>query len=185
MEKVTKDDVKKIAHAVRIALSDEEEEMYANELGTTIVNTEKLNELNTDDVTPTTHGIILENVMREDEPKQSITQEEALKNAPDQQDGHFKVPSIMEQGGDHMSFFGYTIKELEQLLHKKELSAEDIVDMSLKRIKEVDNEVQAFLTLNEEAARAQAKALDASTAEKQKLFSLDRKSTRLNSSHVA
>jgi len=96
MEKVTKDDVKKIAHAVRIALSDEEAEMYANELGTTIVNTEKLNELNTDDVTPTTHGIILENVMREDEPKQSITQEEALKNAPDQQDGHFKVPSIME-----------------------------------------------------------------------------------------
>ncbi len=96
MEKVTKDDVKKIAHAVRIALSDEEAEMYANELGTTIANTEKLNELNTDDVTPTTHGIILENVMREDEPKQSITQEEALKNAPDQQDGHFKVPSIME-----------------------------------------------------------------------------------------
>jgi len=96
MEKVTKDDVKKIAHAVRIALSDEEAEMYAKELGTTIANTKKLNELNTDDVTPTTHGIILENVMREDEPKQSITQEEALKNAPDQQDGHFKVPSIME-----------------------------------------------------------------------------------------
>src|SRR5690625_1321137 len=71
-----------------------------------------------------------------------------------------------------MSFFGYTIKELEQLLHKKELSAEDIVDMSLKRIKEVDHEVQAFLTLNEEGARAQAKALDASTAEKEKLFSL-------------
>lgn len=71
-----------------------------------------------------------------------------------------------------MSFFGYTIKELEQLLHKKELSTEDIVDMSVKRIKEVDHEVQAFLTLNEEGARAQAKALDASTAEKEKLFSV-------------
>lgn len=71
-----------------------------------------------------------------------------------------------------MSFYGYTIKELEELLHKKELSAEEIVDMSYKRIEEVDDQVQAFITLNEEEARAQAKALDTSTEEKQKLFSL-------------
>src|SRR5699024_12631784 len=101
MEKVTKDDVKKIAHAVRIALSDEEAEMYENELGTTIDNTEKLNELNTDDVTPTTHGSILENVMREDEPKQSITQEEAQKNPPDQQNDHFKLKTHMQQREEH------------------------------------------------------------------------------------
>lgn len=71
-----------------------------------------------------------------------------------------------------MSFFGYTIKELEVLIHKKELSAEDIVDMSFNRIKEVDEEVQAFITLNEDEASAHAKMLDASTEDKQKLFSL-------------
>lgn len=96
MEKITKEQVKGIAHSVRIALSDAEAEQYAKDLSATIAYTEKLSELNTDDVEPTTHGIILENVMREDEAKQSITQEQALKNAPDKQDGHFKVPSIME-----------------------------------------------------------------------------------------
>ena len=62
-----------------------------------------------------------------------------------------------------MSFFGYKIKDIEEKLHKKELSASDIVDMSFKRIGEVDDQIGAFLTLDEENARAQAKQLDEST----------------------
>ncbi|MFD2445141.1 Asp-tRNA(Asn)/Glu-tRNA(Gln) amidotransferase subunit GatA [Bacillus sp. CGMCC 1.16607] len=59
-----------------------------------------------------------------------------------------------------MSFFDKKMTELHQLLHKKEVSATDLVTESFKRIAEVDNKVQAFLTLNEEAARETAKLLD-------------------------
>ena len=59
-----------------------------------------------------------------------------------------------------MSLFDYRVSELHQLLHKKEISVSDLVDESFKRIHEVEDRVQAFLTLNEEQARAKAKELD-------------------------
>ncbi|MCX8002035.1 MAG: Asp-tRNA(Asn)/Glu-tRNA(Gln) amidotransferase subunit GatA [Anoxybacillus mongoliensis] len=59
-----------------------------------------------------------------------------------------------------MSLFDYRVSELHSLLHKKEISVSDLVDESFKRIAEVDEKVQAFLTLNEEQARAKAKELD-------------------------
>ncbi|MDO6658796.1 Asp-tRNA(Asn)/Glu-tRNA(Gln) amidotransferase subunit GatC, partial [Anaerobacillus sp. 1_MG-2023] len=51
--------------------------------------------LDTDGIEPTTHVLDLKNIMRKDEPKEWITQEEAFKNAPDHEDGHFRVPSIL------------------------------------------------------------------------------------------
>ncbi|GGJ78336.1 aspartyl-tRNA(Asn)/glutamyl-tRNA(Gln) amidotransferase subunit A [Anoxybacillus voinovskiensis] len=59
-----------------------------------------------------------------------------------------------------MSLFDYKLSELHGMLHKKEISVSDLVDESFKRIAEVDEKVQAFLTLNEEQARAKAKELD-------------------------
>ncbi|MEI5907404.1 Asp-tRNA(Asn)/Glu-tRNA(Gln) amidotransferase subunit GatA [Bacillus spongiae] len=59
-----------------------------------------------------------------------------------------------------MSLFESNLVELQQLLHKKELTVSDLVNESFKRIAEVDDKVQAFITLNEEKARRQAKALD-------------------------
>lgn len=96
MEKITKDRVLELADLVRIAISEEDAEKYTENINSTLAPLEILNELNTDDVKPTTHGIVLENVMRQDKPERTITPEEALNNAPDQEDGHFKVPSIME-----------------------------------------------------------------------------------------
>ena len=93
---ITTDQVRNIADLVRIAISEEDAVSYAEHLTNVISYADKLSELNTDDVEPTTHGIVGKNVMREDIPNQSLTQEEALKNAPDKQNGHFKVPSIME-----------------------------------------------------------------------------------------
>src|SRR5574342_300533 len=60
-----------------------------------------------------------------------------------------------------MSFFDKKMTELHQLLHKKEVSVSDLVSESFQRINEVEDKVQAFLTLNEEAARDKAKILDA------------------------
>ncbi|QAV25300.1 Asp-tRNA(Asn)/Glu-tRNA(Gln) amidotransferase GatCAB subunit A [Neobacillus thermocopriae] len=59
-----------------------------------------------------------------------------------------------------MSLFDYRVSELHNLLHKKEISVSDLVDESFKRIHEVEDRVQAFLTLNEEQARMKAKELD-------------------------
>ncbi|WP_246942906.1 Asp-tRNA(Asn)/Glu-tRNA(Gln) amidotransferase subunit GatA [Bacillus pinisoli] len=59
-----------------------------------------------------------------------------------------------------MSLFDHKISELHSKLHKKEISATDLVDESYKRIHAVEDKVKAFLTLNEETARAQAKEID-------------------------
>ena len=96
MEKVTKEQVVKIADLIRLELSDEEVEIYTEKMNNSLAAAQVLNEVNTDDVEPTTHGIVLENVMRNDTPEYTISQADALKNAPDQQDGQFKVPSIMD-----------------------------------------------------------------------------------------
>ncbi|MDT0161098.1 MULTISPECIES: Asp-tRNA(Asn)/Glu-tRNA(Gln) amidotransferase subunit GatA [Bacillus] len=59
-----------------------------------------------------------------------------------------------------MSLFDHKVSELHELLHKKEISVSDLVEQSFNRIGEVDSQVGAFLTLNEEEARRQAKRLD-------------------------
>ncbi|MGG3804111.1 Asp-tRNA(Asn)/Glu-tRNA(Gln) amidotransferase subunit GatA [Metabacillus fastidiosus] len=59
-----------------------------------------------------------------------------------------------------MSLFDHKLSELKSLLHKKEISVTDLVDESYERIQAVDDKVGAFLTLNEENARAYAKELD-------------------------
>ncbi|MDQ0272919.1 Asp-tRNA(Asn)/Glu-tRNA(Gln) amidotransferase subunit GatA [Cytobacillus purgationiresistens] len=59
-----------------------------------------------------------------------------------------------------MSLFDHKVSELHELLHKKEITSSDLVSESYKRINEVDGKVQAFLTLDEENARAAAKKID-------------------------
>lgn len=65
-----------------------------------------------------------------------------------------------KEGSKSMSLFDHKVSELHNLLHKKEISVSDLVDESYKRIHEVENKVQAFLTLDEEKARTYAKQLD-------------------------
>lgn len=96
MADITKEQVKHVAELARLSISEEEAEMFTNHLSAIIGYAEQLNELDTDGVEPTTHVLDLKNVMRKDEPKKWITKEEALKNAPDQQDGLFRVPSILD-----------------------------------------------------------------------------------------
>ncbi|MGD6817953.1 Asp-tRNA(Asn)/Glu-tRNA(Gln) amidotransferase subunit GatA [Metabacillus sp. 84] len=59
-----------------------------------------------------------------------------------------------------MSLFDHKISELKQRLHKKDITVTDLVDESYKRINEVEDKVQAFMTLDEERARSYAKQLD-------------------------
>ncbi|MBN8235767.1 Asp-tRNA(Asn)/Glu-tRNA(Gln) amidotransferase subunit GatC [Halobacillus kuroshimensis] len=96
MSRISKDEVKHVANLARLAITDEEAGTFTKQLDDIITYAEQLNELDTTGVEPTTHVLDLKNVMRKDEPKKWITQDDALKNAPDKQDGQFKVPSILE-----------------------------------------------------------------------------------------
>jgi len=96
MAKITQEDVKRLADVSQIAMTDDEIEKYTADMQSIVKFAAKLQELNTDDVEPTIHIVEGSNILRKDEPKRSLTQEEALKNAPEAKDGYFKVPSILE-----------------------------------------------------------------------------------------
>lgn len=96
MAEITKDAVVKTADLARLAISEEEAEMFSEQLTEILTFTEKLNEVDTAEVEPTVRGISAKNVLRQDEAKQIITKEQALANAPEHEDGQFKVPAIMD-----------------------------------------------------------------------------------------
>lgn len=96
MADISKDQVKHVAHLARLAVTEDEADLFTDQLSSIIGYAEQLNELDTEGVEPTTHVMDLKNVLRKDEPKEWISKEDALKNAPDKQNGYFRVPSILE-----------------------------------------------------------------------------------------
>ena len=96
MSRISEEQVKHAAHLARLAITENEAQMLTEQLDKIITYAEQLNELNTDDVEPTSHVLEIKNVMREDRAQQGLPREEVLKNAPEHQDGQFKVPGIME-----------------------------------------------------------------------------------------
>lgn len=89
-------DVDHVAELARLDLTDEEREKFGEQLNAILKYAEKLNELDTDNVKPTTHVLHLSNVMREDEVRPSLPLEKVLLNAPDEEDGQIKVPAILD-----------------------------------------------------------------------------------------
>jgi aspartyl-tRNA(Asn)/glutamyl-tRNA(Gln) amidotransferase subunit C len=89
-------DVKYVAHLARIALSPEEEKNLSTQLGNILGYIEKLNEADVSGVEPTAHAFPLVNVMRPDETRPSLSNEDALANAPAKANGLFIVPKIVE-----------------------------------------------------------------------------------------
>ena len=89
-------DVKYVAHLARLSLSPEEEEKFGAQLGQILSNVAKLNQLDVSQVEPTAHAMPLVNITRPDEIGPSISNEEALRNAPAKANGLFIVPKIVE-----------------------------------------------------------------------------------------
>jgi aspartyl-tRNA(Asn)/glutamyl-tRNA(Gln) amidotransferase subunit C len=90
---IERDQVLHVAKLARLKLTDEEVERMSGELSTILDHIEKINELDLDDVPPTSHVIGVENVLRADEPRPSIPRDKALEHAPDPSDDGFRVPS--------------------------------------------------------------------------------------------
>jgi aspartyl-tRNA(Asn)/glutamyl-tRNA(Gln) amidotransferase subunit C len=95
----------------RLAMTDAELDRFTEQLGAILDYIGKLNELDTSTVEPLSHALALTNVLRPDEPggepggpaeeagregSPRLSQDEALANAPDQEDGFFRVPRIIE-----------------------------------------------------------------------------------------
>lgn len=93
---ITVKDVQHVAKLARLQLSPEEEATFTEQMNAILQYAEKLNELDTEHVKPTTHVLQVSNVMREDVVRESLSQEEALLNAPEDEDGQFKVPAVLE-----------------------------------------------------------------------------------------
>jgi aspartyl-tRNA(Asn)/glutamyl-tRNA(Gln) amidotransferase subunit C len=88
--------VKYVAHLARIALTPDEEQKLSAQLGNILGYIEKLKEADVSNVEPTAHAFPLINVTRPDEVRCSISNEDALRNAPVKSGGLFVVPKIVE-----------------------------------------------------------------------------------------
>ncbi len=89
-------DVEYVARLARLRLSDEEKDEFAVQLNDILTYMDKLNELDTKDVEPTSHVIPVKNVLRADDVGESLPGEPSLGNAPEREKGFYKVPRIIE-----------------------------------------------------------------------------------------
>ncbi len=87
--------VEKIALLARLKLTEDEARVFSKQLADILSFVEQLNELDTSDVQPFLQKVE-ETPMREDQPGDSLSQEEALMNAPERENGFFVVPRIVE-----------------------------------------------------------------------------------------
>ncbi len=96
MAKITIQEVEHVANLARLTFDEEQKEKLAEQLAEILDYIEQLNELDTEKVEPTSHAIPVKNVVRPDVVAPSLTQDEALANAPSNVDGLFEVPKIIE-----------------------------------------------------------------------------------------
>jgi aspartyl-tRNA(Asn)/glutamyl-tRNA(Gln) amidotransferase subunit C len=89
---ISRDEVLHVARLARLALTDEEVERLGAQLNAILQAVGKVGELDLEGVEPTAHPLDVVNVWAEDEPHESLQVEEALANAPDREEGFFKVP---------------------------------------------------------------------------------------------
>ena len=92
---ISREDVEHIAKLARLQLTEEEVKRFQIELGKIIEYFDQLKKLDTENVPPMTHAVPLENVLREDQVKESLLQEEALQNAPEKKESYFQVPKVV------------------------------------------------------------------------------------------
>jgi len=92
---ISKEELKHIADLSNLYFTDEELEKYAKDMSSIVEFANQLNDVDTTNVELTTSILGEYNVFREDEVKPSFKREELLKNAPEQQDGMFKIPKVI------------------------------------------------------------------------------------------
>jgi aspartyl-tRNA(Asn)/glutamyl-tRNA(Gln) amidotransferase subunit C len=90
---ITRADVEHVAKLAQLALTEEEIERFGAQLNAILEAVGKVSELDLSDVPPTSHPLNLSNVFAADEPRPSLPVADALANAPEREDGFFRVPA--------------------------------------------------------------------------------------------
>lgn len=93
--KISEEEVLHVAHLARLNLAKDELVKMTGQLDDILSYVEKLDELNTESVLPTTHVFAVSNAFREDEVKPSLSQAEAVENGPQQDGEMFQVPRVI------------------------------------------------------------------------------------------
>ena len=96
MAEINREDVAHLARLAHIDMSADELDRMAGELAVIVDSIKRVSEVAGDDIPATSHPIPLSNVYREDVIGETLTNEEALSGAPDNADGRFKVPAILD-----------------------------------------------------------------------------------------
>lgn len=94
--KITVADVEHVARLARLELAPEEKELFAGQMDAILGYVEKLKELNTDGIVPTSHAVPMENAFRADVVTPSIGIAKAHANAPARSGSFFAVPKVIE-----------------------------------------------------------------------------------------
>ena len=94
--KITVSDVEHVARLARLELDEAEKILFAGQMESILGYAEKLKELNTDGILPTSHAVPMENAFRDDQTRPSIGIERALANAPDRVESFYRVPKVIE-----------------------------------------------------------------------------------------
>lgn len=94
--KITRKDVETVALLSRLEISEVEIEPYTGHLNAFLEYADELTGLDTKGVQPTAHVLPIKNVFRADEARPSLDRDLFLSNAPEKENGYFKVPKIVE-----------------------------------------------------------------------------------------
>ena len=92
--KISSDDIRHVARLAELEFNDEGIKKITSQLDRILEHVARVSAVNTEDVKPTSHVLNVKNVFREDIPSDTISQDEALKNAPLEEDDGFRVPRI-------------------------------------------------------------------------------------------
>jgi aspartyl-tRNA(Asn)/glutamyl-tRNA(Gln) amidotransferase subunit C len=96
MPRINIDEVEAVAHLARLEFDQEEKAQFTHQLERILEYIDKLDQLDTSSVEPTSHVLPIANVMREDKVKPSFPREEMLKNAPCPIEGYYGVPKVID-----------------------------------------------------------------------------------------
>ena len=91
--------VEHVARLAQLTLSDQEKELFREQLSSILEYAQRLQQLDTSAIPPTATVLPLENVMRDDQVRPSLPLASVLANAPDTKDGYFRVPVVLEWEG--------------------------------------------------------------------------------------
>src|SRR5919107_5821888 len=97
MAAISREEVAHLARLSRLAVTDDELDRFAGQLDVILQSVARVGEVAADDIPPTSHSVPLTNVYRDDIERPCLTQDEALSGAPDQADGRFRVPRILDE----------------------------------------------------------------------------------------